>query len=134
LQVLRRGAERHERMDLAAFPHLGPALDHDMRIDPGPAADADVLTDHGVGAHAHIVGQLGLGVHDGGLMHLGAHGSASGAVVPSVTIAINSASQTRLPSSSPSHRIFHYAWPAFRISPTNRTRSPGRTGFRHLAF
>src|SRR2546422_10959232 len=91
-------SERHERMDLATLPHLGPAFDHDMRIDSGPAADADVLADHGVGAHAHIVGQLGLGVHDGGLMHLGAHGSASGAVVPSVTIAINSASQTRLSS------------------------------------
>src|SRR5437879_10009765 len=104
-QVLWRGAERHERMDLAVFPHLGPALDHDMRIDPGPAADADVLADHGVRAHAHVVVQLGLGVHDGGLMHLGAHGSASGTAVPSVAIAVDSPSQTRLSSTYASHRI-----------------------------
>src|SRR2546427_12000129 len=99
-------------MDLAAFPHLGPALDHDMRIDPGPSADADVLADHRIGPHTHIIGQLGLDVHDGGRMDLGAHGSSSGAGVPSVSIAIHSASPTGLSSTSASPPTLQYGGPA----------------------
>src|SRR6266581_2961421 len=119
--MLRRRANGHKGVNPAFLTDVGPSLDPHM------------LTDHGVGSHPDVVGQFGIRMHHGRRMDAG-HGSISAVELPSVIIAINSASQTKLFSTYASPLIFQYGWRARKTSTTNRSWSPGSTGFLNLAL
>ena len=94
-------------MDLAVLSNIRPPFNDNVRINAAPLSDTHVLADNAIGSHRHPFGQFGLPMHNSRRMHAArAHGSPSGVEVPSVIIAIRSASHTRVFSTYASPRIF----------------------------
>ena len=107
LEMLRGRAQRDERMDLAVLSNIRPPFNDDVRVNAAPLSNTHVLSDNAIGSHRHPFGQFGLPMHNSCRMHAArAHGSPSGVAVPSVIIAMNSASHTRVFSTYASPRIF----------------------------
>jgi hypothetical protein len=102
LEILRCGADRGELKDLVARADRGAALDDRVGADPRGGADADLGADDRSRADFDAGIELGAPIDDSGGMDAAGYGVDS-----STSIADNSASATRSPSTRASACIFH---------------------------
>jgi hypothetical protein len=105
------GAARHSHMadELATFAQFDLGAYHTERADPHAGADLRPILD------------------DGGRMNHGFHQSVT-------SMALTSASQTRVPSTFASPLYHHMLRRLFSLRMWNSTRSPGSTGLRNFTL
>src|SRR5690606_20137208 len=131
LLVLRRPADRTERMEDVVAADRRARGDHAVRSDRRVGADANVALDDRVGADANGAVELRARIDDGGRVDQGcaAHSSSTPlARSPSRSVHLSSASAVVCPSTLARPWYFQIGRATRVISTSSRSWSPGTTG------